>query len=158
VPSYQPKRTVTVRRYRRAHHPAGITLVEVLGALALLGTILVWMIASQSRIVKQAGRAQRRLDAIRLADHLLTGWWQDRTKFPVQGSGPVGDEMIWLTKKIQKPELERLGAQVVRLEIIDQRSQAAGVVLSTVEVVLPDLKQSPDRTDGQAEVSGDSKR
>ena len=126
------RRKVSPRRQAR-----GVTLVEVLGALALLGTLLVWLIVGQARLVRQTGRAQRKIEAVKIADQLLTTWWQNRTNFPYQGSGPAGPDLIWQTRIIERPELTALGAEVVRLDIVDQRPEAAGTSLTSVEVVLP---------------------
>lgn len=130
-----------MRRVRSA-----MTLVEVVGGLALLATLLVGILLARGRFAHQMRSADRRLAAVAAADRILTAWHQDPRAFPRSGAGSVaGDaQMSWRTQVVPNAPLNDLGAQVVRLDIFDERPQgAAGSdLLTSVEtVVAPD----PDR-------------
>jgi prepilin-type N-terminal cleavage/methylation domain-containing protein len=118
----------------------GMTLVEVVASLALLASLLVGLLLAKARFTRQSALADRRIEAVRAADRLLTEWWADPARLPRHGAGRIDGpaDLSWQTSLVANPALGELGAQVVRLEIIDDRTgaTAAGGVLATVEVVL----------------------
>src|SRR5260221_5834505 len=113
--------TVARRSRRRA-----MTLVEVVGGLALLATLLVALLLAKARYTRQSAGADRRLRAVAAAEALLTGWRQDARSLPRSGSGGVaGDEgFVWRTRTVPNTDVNDLGGAVVRLEILDDRSAA----------------------------------
>jgi hypothetical protein len=116
-----------------------MTLVEVMGGLALLATLLVATLLARTRYIHQAAVADRRLHAVRAADMLLTGWHQDTRLLPRAGAGIVpGDEQLaWRTQTLASAEATDLGAVVVQLEIVDNRPGAvAGAPLASVEFLV----------------------
>ena len=139
----------------------GVTIVEVLGALVLLGTVLVSILTAQGQFTRQLASAERRLEAVRAADHLLILWWQDRSKLPRSGAGAVDDAGIvkrsssassgltWRTTTLANHDYEKLGMEVIRLEIFDARTPGPGIApgalpgvtatgpLASVEIILP---------------------
>jgi type II secretory pathway pseudopilin PulG len=120
----------------RAKSRLAMTLIEVVGGLALLGTLLVAVLLAKAKFTRQVATADRKLQAVAAADELLTAWRQDANALPRDGAGPVaGDRQFsWRTRTVANPEIAALGAQTVRLEVLDDR--AAGAVLATVEVVV----------------------
>ena len=66
-----------------------MTLIEVVGGLALLGTLLVAVLLAKAKYTRQAATADRKLQAVAAADELLTAWRQDPNALPRDGSGPV---------------------------------------------------------------------
>jgi type II secretory pathway pseudopilin PulG len=123
----------------RAKSRLAMTLIEVVGGLALLGTLLVAVLLAKAKFTRQAATADRKLQAVAAADELLTVWRQDPNALPRDGSGPVaGDRQLsWRTRTVANREVAALGAQTVRLEVLDDR--AAGAVLATVEIVVEPL-------------------
>ena len=121
-------------RENRRSHRSGVTIIEVLGALVLLGTVLASILTAQGRFIKQLASAERRLEATKAADQLLTLWWQDRAKFPRSGSGSVnevvkglGDSksgLMWQMTTLENRDFAVLGIDVVRLEIFDSREKS----------------------------------
>ena len=69
---------------RETRRPA-MTLVEVVGGLALLATLLVAALLAQGRYMRQAASADRRLQAVTAADALLTSWRLDPRSLPHSG-------------------------------------------------------------------------
>jgi hypothetical protein len=116
-----------------------MTLVEVIGGLALLATLLVAMLLAKGRYTRQAATADRRLQAVAAADALLTGWHQDATSLSGARAGVVpGDAgLAWRTLVVPNAAINALDARVVRLEIVDNRPHAAlNPVLTSVEFVI----------------------
>jgi hypothetical protein len=113
-----------------------MTLIEVVGGLALLGTLLVAVLLAKAKFTRQAATADRKLQAVAAADELLTAWRQDAHALPRDGSGPIaGDRQLsWRTRSVANADVAALGAQTVRLEVLDDR--VAGAVLAAVEIVV----------------------
>ena len=110
----------------------GLTLVEVVAALALMATLLVAVLAIKSGLARRRAAADRQLRAVAVADRLLADWWQDPTTFPVGRSGRADPALAWTTTVVPSPAAARVGGRVVRLDVRD----ATAVVLS-VDVLLP---------------------
>jgi hypothetical protein len=116
-----------------------MTLVEVVGGLGLLATLLVALLLAKARYTHQAAAADRRLQAVAAADALLAGWHQEPRSLVRAGSGAVagGGEFSWRTQGIINAPVGELGAAVVRLEILDERPEAAANrVITSVEFVV----------------------
>jgi prepilin-type N-terminal cleavage/methylation domain-containing protein len=131
------KSTISSRCSRRA----GLTLIEVIAALVILGTLLVGIVLSRSRHSRQIALAERKMQAVRAADGLLTRWWSSPEGIPLGNSGQVESDpsLRWRTEVRPDPTLEKLDVRVVRLEILETRStgQAEGdEVLTRVELLL----------------------
>ncbi len=109
------------------HHHAGITLLEVLAGLAILGTLFTAMLFAQRDHRSQFERAQRKMIAVEAADQLLTHWWSQSSLIPQDAAGQVAEEvpdlkreharLSWRTQRIAQPNASRLNVQVIRLEI-----------------------------------------
>src|SRR3954452_23578105 len=110
-----PATLATTPAPRQARRPA-MTLVEVVGGLALLATLLVGVLLAQGRYTRQAAAADRRLHAIAAADALLTSWRLDPHSLPRSGTGVVaGDsQLTWRTQTVLNPSVNELEAEVVR--------------------------------------------
>jgi hypothetical protein len=116
-----------------------MTLVEVVGGLGLLATLLVALLMAKARFTRQAAAADRRLQAVAAADALLSGWHQNPRMLPRSGGGVVsGDaQFSWRTQRVANAPVNDMGAAVVRLEILDDRSEAAAnPVVTSVEFVV----------------------
>jgi hypothetical protein len=124
-----------------------MTLVEVVGALALLATVLVALLLGKARYTHQAALAQRRVQAVAAADALLATWHQDPRALPRAGSGAVAGEQqfSWRTLSVSNVQVNEMGAAVVRLEILDDRPEMAGnsIVTAVEFVVDQDKAASP---------------
>ena len=119
---------------------SGVTLIEVLAALALLGSLAVAMVLSRGRLVEQHQRAEQKMQAIDIADQLLAQWWASEPKaIPVNTSGPVEghQDWVWETASYQQRALQPFDAHIVRLRIVDASALGEPVELTSIDVVVP---------------------
>lgn len=143
-------------------HAGGLTLVEVVAAVAVLGVILVGVVLAKSRHTRQVAMAGRQQVAVRAADALIADWWKRPEGVPVGEWGVLEDEpsLAWETRVVPNARIERLGARVVRVELRDARPQKRrteektgdGEVrgpLVTVDLVLPDPDRTASEEDGR---------
>jgi type II secretory pathway pseudopilin PulG len=117
-----------------------MTLVEVVLGLVLLATLLVAVLLTRARFVRQTASAQRRAAAVVAADELLSEWWGDRKKFPVDAEGAVKDrpELAWRTRLVADETAQSLGGRVVALEMLDRGiGDEAPEPILRVELLLP---------------------
>src|SRR5688572_10683971 len=114
---------------------AGLTLVEVVAGLALLGTLLVALLSARAKVARQYQGAEARLEAVKVADELLGGWWREGGRFPRDEVGVVGEgasRFRWRTRVVPNQAMDELSSEVVRLEL--SRPGVPQVVLA-VDVV-----------------------
>ena len=152
----------------------GTTLIEVLAAIALVGTLLTSVILAHAQHMRQLHHAERALAVSRSVDAMLAQWWvppatspedeQDAaadtesrapstvrdtetpqlpTAIPINAFGDVPgvSDLCWQTEPVADDTLRSLGAQIVRLTIMDQQSRE---VIFTLDLVaaLPDESTS----------------
>lgn len=131
-------------RCSRCWRPAGLTLIEVIAAVVILGTILVGIVMAKSQHTRQAAATGRQNAAVRAADELIAGWWSTGN-VPVGQSGPVESDasLTWRTSEVPNEAVARLGARVVRVEIRSASPagtpapDGADAAILAVELVLP---------------------
>lgn len=122
----------------------GLTLIEVVAAVAILGTILVSVVLAKARHTRQLARAQHTSAAVAAADELITRWWSDGRRVPIDESGAVADRagLTWRTRTLDETGASRLGGRVVRVELFAP-AEAHGVdpdePLLFVDLVLPEI-------------------
>ena len=119
-----------------------MTLIEALLGTALLGTLLVAILMAQSRLHRQSVRADGRLEACRVADKVLEGWWPKRSTLPRNGSGAIEGRKgwTWRTRARDDEAAKAMNMQVVVLEILAADRPELGAAAS-VEIVLPNEQQ-----------------
>lgn len=117
---------------------SGLTLVEVLAGSLLLGGLLVSIVVANARLTTQSARAQRRAVAAEVADGLLNRLWEKVDEFPRCDQGPVEGRTgwSWRTRVVANADVEKLGGQIVALEVWDDKTAADGPA-ARVELVLP---------------------
>jgi len=105
-----------------------MTLIEAVVGTALLGSLLVGILMADSRQRRQTWCAERRIEACTIADGLLEQWWPKRDEMPRSGGGPVDghDRWTWRTRTVISRDAERIGGQVVVLEIYGPDLPAGG--------------------------------
>ena len=119
---------------------AGMTLIEVLAALSLLGSLAVAMVLARGRLVEQHRAAELKLEAVDAADQLLLQWWAGESKqVPVNTSGVVEQhpDWTWETELISDRALAPYDAQIVRLRILSTSEPGQPAELTSVDLVMP---------------------
>src|SRR3954463_9256722 len=77
---------------RRVAERRGVTLVEVLAGLVLLGTVLASVMIARGRFLRQWAQAEQRLAAVRAADLMVSRWIAAGPQaVPVPAQGLVDD-------------------------------------------------------------------
>lgn len=117
----------------------GLTLIEVVTALAILSTLLVGMLAA---FRKNADRVRTQL-AVREAtagvEQLLFSWTQQGLYPPTQGNGqlPGVDGFRWETRVASRQYRETLGVDIVCLEIRRDDAPRRSPPVITLELPVP---------------------
>jgi len=73
----------------------GISLVEVMASLLLLGTTITAVLVAQARSLRTISLANERMVAAELARELITGWQLDGTDVLVAASGQFPGRENW---------------------------------------------------------------
>ena len=103
------------------------TLVEVIAALVILGTILSSLMLAGGRFARQEAQAQSQLRAIRALDELVSSWMNGPVSaIPLAGRGMLPDTPhTWRTHVVPDASARALGAEVLRVEVFGKsRSEA----------------------------------
>jgi len=132
----------------RCSRRVGLTLVEVVTAIVILGAILVGVILAKAWHTRQFALSLRKSAAVQAADELLSSWWSDPEGIPVNESGVVETDtsLVWETKLVDNTKIKRLRGRVVRLNIRElgprelESPQVREEVLVSIELVLPPEK------------------
>jgi type II secretory pathway pseudopilin PulG len=116
----------------------GLTLVEVLAAVALLGTLLAASLIAAGRAKVQAADARRRLEAVERLDALLEDWWAQKDEIRIDATGPVGKDgrWQWRTRTVSNESAGAVEARVVAVEI-RPAGEADQPPAARVEILLP---------------------
>jgi type II secretory pathway pseudopilin PulG len=125
----------------------GVTLVETVAALALLGTLVALSFSSRSNINKQYTHANLKFQATELADQQIQHWHDTVPTPPLRESGPMigHPDWTWRTTVINDPDLLPLKLSILHLQIFAPtalRSEPGPVL--TLELVIP----AEDRRNG----------
>ncbi|WP_197453667.1 type IV pilus modification PilV family protein [Caulifigura coniformis] len=123
---------VAKTRNRRAR---GLTLVEVLCATALAGSLLAGILVSQSAHLRQIRAAEQHRIAIGLLNRMLERWTAGRNDVPPDGDYPVPESTDWVCRvaRVDAPDAKVLQAQIARIELwssdlkVQGRKEAASV-------------------------------
>jgi prepilin-type N-terminal cleavage/methylation domain-containing protein len=97
----------------------GLTLLEVIVALVLMGGVVVSTLLAFSKHRGQLALATERIEATRRADTLLQQLRGRRGGIPVQGLGevPGTPEWVWQTRPVGGTVLADVPLRLIRFEI-----------------------------------------
>lgn len=119
------------------NRPSGFTLLEVIVALALMGSVLAGSLLAFSKHRKQLSMAQKRIEATMIADRLLQELAVQQGGVPINQRGPVigKDDWYWQTTPAGTTSLATAEMRLVRFQILEVGLQPTQLV--SVEFVLP---------------------
>ena len=111
-------------RFRRP----GVTLIEILAGLAVLGVLISSIMIARGRALRQWADADARLQASRAVDELVTTWIagpESPDRIPVPASGTLAGlpDYLWRTTYLSDPAARQLSANIVRLEVTKDRQR-----------------------------------
>lgn len=116
----------------------GLTLVEVVTGIAILSTLLVGILLAFKQHSTQIKSAQKRMEAIEMADDLLREWSLGGWSVPFAGdSGRVEGHknLYWrMTDSTSEVPVD-LNARILRLEIVQKVTSGEDRILSSVELL-----------------------
>jgi len=136
----------------------GLTLVEAVAGIAILGAMLAAVLVATSRLRIQDAQAARRIEACRLADAMLDELWKKPEDFPRKGSGRVSGSRDWQWRASVVPSVDanELNSEVVAVEFFQANKAAnkasiadGGPPALRVEVVLPTVRNKEDDPNSQ---------
>ena len=97
----------------------GLTLIEVIASTALLATTLIGVLVAFSNIEQQNRLAEKRIEAVELADEMLYRWSVNNLPIPADQTGKIpGETWYWKTSVVQESKGTHL--QQIRFEIFDR--------------------------------------
>ncbi len=114
----------------------GLSLLEVVVSIALMGGILVSMLTAHTRLVRQSNRAALTHTAATLADDLLAEWFVTNT-IPNNGAGefPTDPRFRWSTSVVEFLNHSSISASVVNLRVFGDNRGTQELVFETELVV-----------------------
>ena len=112
-----------------------MTLIEILAGLVVLAVLISALTMARGRFLRAWSQAQRKLEATVAVDRMLSAWigggsGNDSIPVPSQGSLNGVEGCTWRTNWVAEPGATRLGAGVVRVEVVE-----GGRRLLSVEVM-----------------------
>ena len=146
------KRCSTFNRDSRSRRRRGFTLIEVVAAIALLGTLLVTVMTARQQFVRQSVDAQRKAEAIAAADALLTAWKVDWSGLPRASSGTLDGGLAWHTEVVELDGLASISGEGrvidgVRLVVSRENAAADADPLVVVDLLHALPSEEPDETE-----------
>ncbi len=119
---------------------------------------------AKARHTRQAALAVRTRSAVREADALIAGWWARPEGVPVGEAGTLEEAeppFAWQTREVANPEVEALGARVVRVALRPAgAAEGGGAVapLVVVDLVLPPPEADAGAADDEASAAAEGGR
>jgi prepilin-type N-terminal cleavage/methylation domain-containing protein len=105
----------------------GVTLIEIIVGLVILAVLISSMIVARGRFLRQWSDGQRKIQAAAAVDRMLAAWiggeGEDSIPVPAQGALEDVEGCTWRTSLLNEPSATRLGAAVVRLEVLQDRKR-----------------------------------
>jgi type II secretory pathway pseudopilin PulG len=102
-----------------------MTLIEVVAALVILGTVLASLVVARARYLHQWALATRRQEAVMIANSLLSAWWGQSAQLPQHAGGELPDRHLrWQTRTVDDAPIASLGVVTIRLEVFEDGEQA----------------------------------
>jgi type II secretory pathway pseudopilin PulG len=122
----------------------GVTLIEALAGLVILGTLLVSITIARGRFIRQRALAEQKLAATAAVDQLVSRWMAGGTSaIPTNAQGTLDDlpALTWRTHILHDRAAADLSASIVRLEVTDRKSTATPIL--TLDLLRRDDRRAP---------------
>ena len=129
------------RRYR-----AGLSLIEVVGSIALLVTMFVMILKAWTIHQQQIHRAELLMTAVRLLDQQMTTWYSNPNGPPVNTTGGFSatTPLYWETRLLAKTTDLLPGMQKLQVTVFEKANEQ----IFATEVIVPVAEtDSPTETE-----------
>lgn len=132
----------------------GLTLVEVVVGVVILGTLLVGITVASSRMMLKTHLTSLRIEAYDTADKMLAIWWSEGfQKMPRDDSGAIENKENWRWRTSSRDAyIDGMDAEIVKLEILEDGFEKP---LASVEILISDEKidetENVDETENNEE-------
>ncbi len=132
----------------------GLTLIEVVAGLALMGTLVAAMLSAKSRFTGQYHYAQRVLTAVDAMDALLVNRWPTISAIEDSESGDFDDQegLMWRAAVVDDQAAADWHCRVMRVDVLDSLSEPGDPPLATVDLLVPELPEDLPQNVGPEEV------
>ncbi len=128
-------------RPKACSNPHGLTLIEVVAAVALLGSVLVASVMAHSALRRREADASWRLDAIQQLDAFLTDRLHPDFDWSEQTGGGLGDSLVWSAER-RPLAIGGLETSLLTLSVRPADSHAR-VEPVTVTLLIREAEESP---------------
>lgn len=117
----------------------GLTLIEVVGALALLSTLLVGILLAFARHERQIRQSRRTIEVVDEVDKLLYMWMSQGGAVPRDASGTMPEDvnLVWRTETVSFAHRDVLGIDVVRLEVTSKSDAYPAKPIVSLDLPVP---------------------
>lgn len=134
----------------------GMTLIEVVAGLALMGTLVAAMLTAKSRFNGQYQHAQRVLASVDALDKLLAEQWPALSMIeqPEHGVFESPKNMVWRAYVVDSQAAADWHCRVIRVEVRDRLNGSANETLASIDLWAIDpsyLAEDPEDDDVEAE-------
>lgn len=103
----------------------GLSLIEVVAAIALLGSLLAATMTARSRLLRQQHKAEQMNVAIREVRSLVDTWLQDPPSAVLEGEGVFGEEATLAWRSTSRPaEIPGIEVAIVHLVVFGNSASA----------------------------------
>jgi len=129
----------------------GLTLIELLGGLAILGMLLSGILIARGQHVRQYTRAERQLVAAEALEALLIQWWEAPEELPRRDAGqlagpdavPGDGELRWRTRSEPVELAEEVTVERVTVSVSYHPRRADAEELFEVQLLAPEAEPNP---------------
>lgn len=138
---------------------AGVTLVEVIAALAIIATLVIVTLGAHSRLVKQWHRADLCLQGVDVAESLMSEWWENPQKIAHNDRGEVEEPKgwRWVTHSIHDEQLKDNNLEIVQLEVFPPKSSKyANTPALTLDFILDAPPDEEEEANANEEVKDEN--
>jgi type II secretory pathway pseudopilin PulG len=110
----------------------GVTLIEAIAGLVVLGTLLVSITIARGRFIRQRALAEQKIAAASAVDALVSRWMAgNASAIPAPAAGPLENvsNHTWRTRILSDRFASDLGASIIRLEVTNRSTDSPVLTL-----------------------------
>ena len=98
-----PQHLMKLKRFSKHYERKALTLIEVVASLALLSTLLVFMLSAYSAHLRQINLADQKIRACEALDQLVAGYFETGDPLPTNEEGSFSDHDAFYWRSMVLP-------------------------------------------------------